>query len=68
MFGKTAKKAKLLNDYVKIAPKKLFPNLCEKVATNLTTQICFKSSLRFCENFFQKTLLLKFFLNYCQKN
>ena len=23
MFGKTAKKAKLLNDYVKIAPKKL---------------------------------------------
>ena len=49
MFGKTAKKAKLLNGYVKIVPKNYRPNLCEKVATNLTAQICFKSSLRFYE-------------------
>ena len=49
MFGKTAKKAKLLNHYVKIAPKNYRPNLCEKVATNLTAQICFKNRLGFCE-------------------
>ena len=49
MFGKTAKKAKLLNDYVKIVPKNYGPNFCKKVATNLTAQICFKSSLRLFE-------------------
>ena len=66
MFRKTAKKAKSLNDYVKIVPKNYRPNLCEKVASNLTAQICFKSSLRFCESFFRKTLLLEFFQSYCQ--
>ena len=47
MFGKTAKKAKLLNGYVKIAPQKLLLECLQKVATNLTAQICFKSSLGF---------------------
>ena len=54
MFGKTAKKAKLLNDYVKIVPKNCSPNFCEKVATNLTAQICFKSSLDCVNNFSEK--------------
>ena len=60
MFGKTAKKAKLLNDYVKIAQKNYRPNLCKKVATNLTAQNCFKSRQRFCEQFFRKILLFEF--------
>ena len=46
---KNCQKAKLLNDYVKIVPKNCSPNFCKKVATNLTAQICFKSSLRLCE-------------------
>ena len=35
----------------KLPPKNYRPNFCKKVATNLTAQNCFKSSLRFCENF-----------------
>ena len=38
MFGKTAKKAKLLSDYVKIVSEKLLPKSLKKVATNLTAK------------------------------
>ena len=70
MFGKNFQKARFQNDYAKLSPKNLIycPNLfSKKVASNLTAQICFKSSLRYCEKFFQKSVLLEFFQNYCLK-